>query len=600
MTVTTPSSSALVRQQNPSWFNRNAIHRKALFGVACIFITIGYYSLHRRVVSHSFTYANERAHPHNGDYHSKGGREEVNASAWAKAEKLEQPLLDAFAGSLNCSKHGGPSNELAAEMVYWSDIPSDKAFISAFYSNDTRKYLTFDPDFGGFNNVRMAFETMTVLAHAMGRTLVLPPSQGMYWLQNPFSFDEFYDMEKISAEHSGLDIITMEQFLNTEAMSGNLKNDTGQVAYPPDNNRTNWNSPAPVGSDIMKLRQYLQSVAFTPKNWQPGQCLASFTNGTSPGYLSLMKYYLRNVTNNFNGPMPRWSEYVDNPSVQVDASPIDRLREATVGGYGGAIRRLCLYDEPTSEQPVIHFPCCKPEQRLLTHHYFFLFFMDWRIDLWTKRFVRDNLRFRDLIQCAAARIVSALRQRARSRDANNPNGEYDSFHIRRGDLILQYKNTGVSADEIHRNSRDELRENATVFIATDHEDRDFFTPLSSTYDVVFMDDFNDELTGIDKMYFGMIDQLVASRGRVFFGSYQSTFSNFIFRIRAWRSQKEKLKGYENGILDNSFYFIQPNKTYAYRNYSAMIPPTFMREWPAAWKNMDKGIGEVGIMWSDRG
>lgn len=35
----------------------------------------------------------------------------------------------------------------------------------------------------------------------------------------------------------------------------------------------------------------------------------------------------------------------------------------------------------------------------------FLFFADWRHDLWTKRFVRDHLRYVDEIQCAAARVV---------------------------------------------------------------------------------------------------------------------------------------------------------------------------------------------------
>ena len=60
--------------------------------------------------------------------------------------------------------------------------------------------------------------------------------------------------------------------------------------------------------------------------------------------------------------------------------------------------------------------------------------------------------------------------------------------------------------------------NATVFIATDEVNRTFFEPLTSNYDVVFLeDDFQQELVGIDKMYFGLIDQLIASRGRVFFG-----------------------------------------------------------------------------------
>jgi hypothetical protein len=76
---------------------------------------------------------------------------------------------------LSCKDHGGPDDESAQEMVFWSDIPSDSTHISPFY--DPEKYLTFEPDIGGWNNIRMAYETLLVLAHATGRTLVLPPEK---------------------------------------------------------------------------------------------------------------------------------------------------------------------------------------------------------------------------------------------------------------------------------------------------------------------------------------------------------------------------------------------------------------------------------------
>ena len=76
---------------------------------------------------------------------------------------------------LSCKDHGGPDDESAQEMVFWSDIPSDSTLRSPFYDPD--KYLTFEPDPGGWNNIRMAYETLLVLAHATGRTLVLPPEK---------------------------------------------------------------------------------------------------------------------------------------------------------------------------------------------------------------------------------------------------------------------------------------------------------------------------------------------------------------------------------------------------------------------------------------
>jgi hypothetical protein len=51
---------------------------------------------------------------------------------------------------LSCEKYGGPSDEIAAEMVYWRDIPSDAALQSPFAkSGPEPKYLTFEPDEGG-------------------------------------------------------------------------------------------------------------------------------------------------------------------------------------------------------------------------------------------------------------------------------------------------------------------------------------------------------------------------------------------------------------------------------------------------------------------
>lgn len=62
---------------------------------------------------------------------------------------------------------------------------------------------------------------------------------------------------------------------------------------------------------------------------------------------------------------------------------------------------------------------------------------------------------------------------------------------------FQYKNTRIEADEIYNNSKDELRENATVFIATDHQGKPFFQPLADHYDLVFLNDFKDILKDVN-------------------------------------------------------------------------------------------------------
>ena len=56
---------------------------------------------------------------------------------------------------LKCQeKYGGPADEFAEkEMAFWSDIPSDASFKSPFLDEGEERFLTFEPDHGGKDNV---------------------------------------------------------------------------------------------------------------------------------------------------------------------------------------------------------------------------------------------------------------------------------------------------------------------------------------------------------------------------------------------------------------------------------------------------------------
>lgn len=118
--------------------------------------------------------------------------------------------------------------------------------------------------------------------------------------------------------------------------------------------------------------------------------------------------------------------------------------------------------------------------------------------------------------------MAAVRKHARNKDpVTNPNGVFDAFHVRRGDF--QYKSTRVDANHILKMAQKKIPDGATVFIATDERDKSFFQPLRDHYDVVFLDDFHDEaLVGINTNFYGMIDQLVTTRSRYFYGCWFST------------------------------------------------------------------------------
>jgi hypothetical protein len=207
--------------------------------------------------------------------------------------------------------------------------------------------------------------------------------------------------------------------------------------------------------------------------------------------------------------------------------------------------------------------------------------------MWMKRFIRDHVRYIDEIQCAAARLVKAVRDHVRKR-TGDPAGTFDTFHIRRGDF--QFKTTRISAEDIYKNSKDQLTPNSTIFVATDERDKRFFDPLREHYDLLFMDDFKDELKGVNTNYYGMIDQLVASRGRIFFGCFFSTFTGYINRIRGYHSVKDQAPGFEDGVLPTTYYYATTEKKLIMHTYVPLKGGFFNREYPTSWRDINKGIG----------
>ena len=148
-------------------------------------------------------------------------------------------------------------------------------------------------------------------------------------------------------------------------------------------------------------------------------------------------------------------------------------------------------------------------------------------DLWSKRFVRDHIRYIDEIICAAARVVRAVREKAKSLSPDNTKGEYNSFHVRRGDF--QFTNTRLEAKVLYEKSKDQLKEGSMLYIATDEKDKDFFNELKKHYQVSFMDDYMDLIKDVNPNYYGMLDQLIAYKGEVFFGTWFSTLSAYVNR-----------------------------------------------------------------------
>lgn len=330
----------------------------------------------------------------------------------------EESLVAAEIGALT-TPHRTPAHVLncphADLVTFWkAPIEADLKFQNPFKTNIV-KYVTFEPgrvqnnsmlfgfsltvikilrwlliDVGGWNNIRMQMELVLVFAAATGRTLVLPPDQPMYLLQQgsghqkEHNFADFFPFDLISQV---VPVISMKEFMEREAITGHLRdNILGNIRFPPENT-----------TDF---------------------------KGTDRISRNLMWDYLRNVTS-----CPTWKSMEEfviippspgvNTSLLPDAKEYQHRREIFSAG-----RKGFYYDDYWQRQHVIHF-ISKPGLgfRLLEHFYTFIHFEDPSMDRYYKRFVRNFVHYVDLIFCKSALIINKLLEEG--------NGYYTSFHVRR-------------------------------------------------------------------------------------------------------------------------------------------------------------------------
>ena len=96
-------------------------------------------------------------------------------------------------------------------------------YVTPYATAGPTKYVTFEPDVGGWNNIRMQMELVLVFAAATGRTLVLPPDQPMYLLnkgkkaEKAHSFADFFPFDFIRER---VPVIEMDEFMRREALKG--------------------------------------------------------------------------------------------------------------------------------------------------------------------------------------------------------------------------------------------------------------------------------------------------------------------------------------------------------------------------------------------
>jgi hypothetical protein len=419
-------------------------------------------------------------------------------------------------GPMSCTRSYEPQCDMYPYVRFWNQrfYPEDcyesplRPARKDKTPYDEQKYVLFEPDWGGWNNIRMGAEAVIIFAHATGRTLVMPPDMVFYLLnrnskqdENQSTFHKFFDFRKI---REGMNIISMEEFVENVAKKGLLK-----LPFPKDL----------LVTQKTKLYKYIEDSSFM-RPWEPGKFFIGF-----------------NISRQNEG---MFGTFERNKETQP------RYKEMVAHG-----RALVPYDAQMDSERAIYFYGRYDTHRLLTHFYTYLYWEDAHTEQIYKRIVRDRLHYHDDIFCAAGKVVKLLHADAaaltgkpvQSAEAASPktlggdtnrDATYFAFHIRRGDF--QYKDTRLSAEELWDNTRHLLDPTVTtlIYIATDERNQSFFKPfMKAPFTVKFLDSYAHSFmtNETNRNHVGMIEQVICANAHTFIGTARSTFTGYITRMR---------------------------------------------------------------------
>jgi len=365
--------------------------------------------------------------------------------------------------------------EIIKALRYW-----EKGCISQpFPGTRPHRYVTFDIDQGGLNNIRLVLEYVAVIAALTGRTLVLPPGQPWYLINfgpmasgEPGGYTELADIFDISALREVIPVLTTPEFIAEASQHLTIPGDFRNERFIDGDQQAN--SPL-----IQNWKNWLlHNTEVIP--WNPYDTLICLPD-------------IQSVTDN----VELAEDYIDGRQF-VEFSPV------------------------MSSSPVIHFPS-NEEYRSLGPVATMLAAKDQSLPIACRRLLRNHLRYRPEIFAKASEIIKLLGHH-----------EYDAIHIRRNDF--QYKQTRLNVKAILENIEPLLDSGLPVYIATDETEGEFFAEVSRKHRITrWVDLVNqlDENIDIPFSWIGPIEQIICAGARRFIGTDLSTFSAYMNRIRGY-------------------------------------------------------------------
>jgi len=387
----------------------------------------------------------------------------------------------------------------------------------------TDKFISFEPWNGGFNNIRMSIEFAAALAMATNRTLVLPDKYDMYKLPGINHWEDFFDMDHLAR---GVPIIHQAEFQK-------------KFGLPDPNGRTSF-PKAPV--------TWNKNV-YTQRGWQGiWEKSISYGFGESVGdpHAQMHSYTYCVPT------CPKAGQPFHNELQAFNKNPV------------------VIETESWEQSSIVHF-----SQLGLGQWYTSIFMYPTTESLKLMLRMRNHFHFNERIMEPAEKLLRKIHQETPS---------FSCMHVRRGDF--QFKETWTEVDAIMANTKDLFRPNEHLWVMTEEKDPEtFFAPLKTTYQTHFLKDYLSEIPDVDGALVPMIESLVCARARIFSGTFLSSMSGYITRLR----------GYMPDVIDKTIYFNQMKfpQDYEELNWDSEYPTSKNSKGPKNEKGHHAGVPNWG-------
>jgi len=338
----------------------------------------------------------------------------------------------------------------------------------------SEKYITFEYDIGGWNNIRISFENIIVFALLMKRTIVLPPKSELYLLNSFSCISDYIDKSFFSSNY--LKIISFDEYINR------LPN---YISKP---NKINYKNNSEIYHWFRKT----------------GHCVEYNTNTFFFFPDNIKNYSIINFTT------PRFYPFYHSDNW---------------------INNMYIIKDKDYEHQIIHFQTSEWDKtRIIQYSNSKIYIESLTTHKFVYKFIRDYFKYNDEIRTISKYISNKLTTSSpvwHSAHIRRGDFQYKETQLSAMDILKVFK-TKIPLNSVIYIATDE--KNLSFFdILNKHYKIYYFNSFKNDPFIL------NTLT--NNNFIGMIEQMICKDGFHFFGTYYSTFTHYIIRQRGYINNK---------------------------------------------------------------